>query len=404
MRIEPISNQAPATRQYFLDWVRVLAFMLLILYHTGMGYVGPEADWGWHVKNPELSRGLQWFMLLLNGWRLPLLFLVSGAGVYYALGSRTPRQFLGERFRRLFWPVLIGMVGVVVPLQIYYERLFRNQFAGSFWQWWPHTFSGGTYPTGNLSWHHLWFIVYILAYSLLLLPLMAYLRKPAQAMLRARMGAILIKPVTLPVLIVLFWLISRLFEYFPTTHNFTWDWANHLQSMLMFLLGFCLAAGNVWAVLRNQARTLAVLALSFMAAYYLLRGFYFVDNGPWLEVRRLCWRIGSMLMIPAILSNAARYLDFSNRFLRYTNEAVLPFYILHQTITVAWVYYLLPWQAAPMLKFAVVALGTFGIGWVLYEFAIRRINVLRFAFGLKPAVPQPAKQKTTATTTMSEPA
>jgi surface polysaccharide O-acyltransferase-like enzyme len=404
MRTEPISEHAPATRQYFLDWLRVLAFMLLILYHTGMGYVGPDRDWGWHVKNADLSEGLQWFMLLLNGWRLPLLFLVSGAGVYYALGSRTAARFLGERFRRLFWPVLIGMVGVVVPLQIYYERLFHGQFTGSFWQWWPHTFSGGPYPQGNFSWHHLWFIVYILAYSLLLLPLLAYIRKPAQAALRARIGAVLSKPLALPALMLLFLLVQKLFDFFPTTHNFTWDWANHLQSILMFLLGFCLAAGNVWPVLQQHARTLAILAVVAMGSYYLQRGFYYVQEGPWAEVRRLCWRIGSLLVMPALLANAARYLNFGNRFLRYANESVLPFYIMHQTVTVTLVYYLLPWQAAPLLKFAVVALGTFGISWLLYEGFIRRLNVLRFAFGLKAAVPQSASKKESVTATMGEPA
>ena len=90
----------PQQREYGLDWLRVFAFGLLILYHSGMAYV----SWPWSVKDAERSQALEMGMLFLNRWRLPLLFLISGAGVYFSLRRRSFGQFAGERLRRLLLP------------------------------------------------------------------------------------------------------------------------------------------------------------------------------------------------------------------------------------------------------------------------------------------------------------
>ncbi len=371
-----------ATRLYFLDWVRVLAFLLLIFYHTGMGYVGPVEDWGWHVKNGELSEGLGLFMLLMNGWRLPLLFLISGAGVYYALGRRTPAQFAGERLRRLGIPVIAGMFGVVVPLQVYIDRINAGQFAGSFWQFWPSIFTTGTYPTGNLSWHHLWFVVYILVYSLLLLPFFLKVRKDEQ--LRQRLTAWLSNPWVLISPAIILILMQPLQDLFPTTHNLTWDWANHLRSLFMFVLGYLFAATNLWARIASMSRAMLIAAAVFYLAYYTQRIFFYVaEPGLLRDLRLLCYRLTPWFTILAILGYAYKYLTHTSPFLRYANEAVFPFYILHQTLTLALVYCLLPWQAHWFTKYFFVALGIFSGCWLIYELCIRRWLWVRPLFGMK---------------------
>jgi len=62
-------------RLYYVDWLRTLVFVLLIFYHIGMLYV---EDWEFHVKSQYQSKSLQYFMILVNQWRMPLVFLVSG--------------------------------------------------------------------------------------------------------------------------------------------------------------------------------------------------------------------------------------------------------------------------------------------------------------------------------------
>lgn len=60
-------------RRHDLDWLRVIAFGLLVLYHVGMDYV----TWDWHVKSPTTQLMLQPVMLLSSPWRMSLLFLIS---------------------------------------------------------------------------------------------------------------------------------------------------------------------------------------------------------------------------------------------------------------------------------------------------------------------------------------
>jgi hypothetical protein len=148
----------------------VLAFGLLVFYHAGLIFV----DWGFHIRNNSVSDILKPPLLFLNQWRLPLLFFVSGAGTFFALGKRTGSVFVKERFVRLFIPLVFGIL-IIIPPQVYYERLSQHAFEGSYLQFYPH-FYNGLYPSGNFTWNHLWFIVYLFAFSLIAIPLFIYLR------------------------------------------------------------------------------------------------------------------------------------------------------------------------------------------------------------------------------------
>ncbi len=103
-----------ASRRADLDWLRVLAFGLLIFYHAGMAWSG----WSWHVTSPDSLEGLREAMRFLNRWRMPLIFVVSGAAIMLALGDRTPQAFVRDRLKRLALPLDFGMV-VIVPQQVY---------------------------------------------------------------------------------------------------------------------------------------------------------------------------------------------------------------------------------------------------------------------------------------------
>ena len=114
----PTLPNAAMERRYDLDWIRICAFGVLILYHVGMYYV----TWDWHVNSPHASHALEPFMLLSAPWRLSLLFLVSGAATAF-LWDRCGRdggRFIGPRSWRLLLPLLFGML-VIVPPQSYFE-------------------------------------------------------------------------------------------------------------------------------------------------------------------------------------------------------------------------------------------------------------------------------------------
>ena len=137
-------------RRYDLDWLRVIVFGFLIFYHVGMFF----NHWGWHIKNNILYSDLRWPMLFINQWRLPILFVISGMGTFYALSKRTGGEFALERVLRLLIPLLVGIV-LIVPPQVYFERIANGQFIGGYFEFWPAYAFYGVYPEGNFSWHHL---------------------------------------------------------------------------------------------------------------------------------------------------------------------------------------------------------------------------------------------------------
>ena len=383
-----------STRQYGLDWVRVIAFALLIFYHTGMFFV----TWDFHFKNADTSRSMELWMLFLNQWRLPLLFLVSGAGVAFALQKRTDGQFAGERFKRLFLPLLFGML-VVVPPQIYMERLFKQQFSGSYFDFYPLVLQLKPYPDGNFSWHHLWFVLYLFVYSLVGLPLFRWVQKEGgQRVLSKATSFFEARPAALYTLVAPFWLYFMfLLPKFDVTHGLFDDWFNHAISFTVFVYGYVLASQNRLLQVVQSLRKVS-LAGGLVCFAAMLVGFSLPSRGyvTWLPAYELEPHNAAYLVyftlksfnmwfwILAILGFALRYLNFSTPFLTYATEAVYPFYILHQTVMLVIGYYIVQWDTGVIPKFFAVAVGMFAITAVLYEVVVRRFAVTRFLFGLKP--------------------
>ena len=93
--------------------------------------------------------------------------------------------------------------------------------------------------------------------------------------------------------------------------------------------------------------------------------------------------LNSWFWLIAIFGFAGRHFTTHNRFLGYANEAVLPFYILHQTIIVTIGFYIIDWSAGVYFKFLVLCVASFGSICIIYELLVRRISILRFLFGLK---------------------
>ena len=119
-------------RRHYIDWVRVLAFLLLIFFHCAMPFV----NYGWEIKNKETSAGLTRLIWWLHQWRLPLLFFISGVGIHFSLKKRSVIQFTGERFVRLFIPLLFAMF-FTIPLQVYFEWVQTGKIKLSYLEFYP---------------------------------------------------------------------------------------------------------------------------------------------------------------------------------------------------------------------------------------------------------------------------
>ncbi len=368
-------------RRYDLDWLRVLVFALLIIYHVGMLFV----PWGYHIKNNVIYDWLKYPMWFLNQWRLPILFVISGMGTYYALQKRTRKQFVWERIKRLGLPLIFGM-SFIIPPQIYIERLVNIQFDGNYFDFWPSKAFIGLYPEGNISWNHLWFLPYLFLFSLVLVPVFLYLKNHQNNRFNSSLKQLVKSPFGLYIFIIPLYFVEAFIEpHFPVTHTLVGDWFTIINYIILFFFGFLLITvkETFWVTVKNYRKSFLLTGIVSFTIMLLLTLIY-EDS----YIRHLTEAFLKVLnlwsWILALFGYAAKYLNKKSKILSYSNEAVYPFYILHQTVMIVIAYYLIDLDWSLGLKAFVLIIGTFGISWLMYEFLIRRRKYIRPFFGLKP--------------------
>ena len=363
-------------RHYFIDWLRIGLIFSVFLYHIGMYF----NSWSWHVKSDKPLIFLEPIMDWLHLWRMPLLFLVSGVGTYYALGFRTIKRYLKERFTRLFIPFFVGLF-TLVPVQVYIERITSYNSLGHFYM---HMFDG-IYPLGNFSWHHLWFLIYLFLISLLISPFLNYIRsnkfeKIKHWILRIASTKLGLNWVVL--ILVLSQYILR--QYFSkSTHGLIDDWAYFTYYLLFFLCGLVLfTSKTVINALAVYRRLYFYQTLVFSILYYAVN--YLMEPS---SLRYYIYLVVSIVVswscgITAI-GYAKVYVNKDNKFRKPLNTAIYPFYLLHQPIIVVLGYFLLKCNLPILIQ--VVLLTVFSLLFTIgiYVLLVRN-NVLRIVFGLKP--------------------
>jgi hypothetical protein len=393
--MSPNASQRPAlpSRYYFLDWVRILAFFILIFYHVGMYYV----RWGWHVKSPDAGPGPEPFMLLSSPWRLDLLFLVAGVASGCMLAKCAPGRFLRQRSWRLLVPLLFGML-VVVPPQSYLEVVEKLGYGGGYAAFMRLYVSGyhGFCQDGCLilpTWNHLWFVAYLWTYTLVLaLVALALGRRFDGLVARLAAGASTWlgdwKLVLLPAAVLA---LARqlLIARFGETHALVGDWYLHAKYLPMFLFGVLLARmPQVWArieALRWRCLLQALGGWAIAVIWWALPDDAIAaELMPWiLPVIRCIYALLAWSAILALCGFARRHLDHDGPARRYLTEAVFPVYILHQTLIVVQAHALKPLHLAPGLEAIVLVVLTTVLSFAGFEL-VRRVAVLRPLFGLGP--------------------
>ncbi|MBO9202252.1 MULTISPECIES: acyltransferase family protein [Niastella] len=380
--------QPVSTRQAYLDWLRIASIMAVFFLHSSMAYV---EDWGWHLKNKETSNLLMEVNFWMSRFRMPLLFFISGTVTYFMLKSRTTGSFIGLRFRRLFIPLLFGML-VVVPPQVYMERLTQG-FKGNFADFYPSIFTTGAYPKGNLSWHHLWFILYLFLYDIIFAPAfkwsMSDRGKQRLAFFNNLATGKRIYLLLVPSVII----YTAMNLSFPETHDLIHDWGRHIYWIFFLLTGFtCINFPALMDSLERNRRTSFLLAFATILIINYIRWNNLEPDDIFPNWRH-DWRMYAyMLLFPltawgwifTAIGYAKRYLNKKHRIQNYINEAVYPFYILHQTIIVIVVFYVIRTSEPVLNKFLFTFITSFILVLCIYHLFIRPYSVTRFLFGMKP--------------------
>ena len=404
MNDRPASSQ-PSTRLYYLDALRVIAILIVFLFHA----VHPYDMWDWHIKNVEQSLTLTVLITILALWGMPFFFMIAGAGSWFALRRRTSRQYIVERTKRLLVPFLFGTLLVYVYTQYlqWDNQVYRGVVAVPFLE----------YLVENLSWYlslgftprywgigvHLWFLGFLWVFALLSLPLFQWLKGEKGGRFLDRLASVCDKRLGLLIFFVPLVLIRYLLTpFFPDEHN----WSDFLFQGSFFILGYLLfASERLNQAVRRDGPLLGGIGL---AALLLLLIIYFINPaaGDWVEAYGtggFYLAMGTVVLIGltwslAMLFIGMRYMDKDRVWVRYANELALPFFIVHQPVIIFIASFVIKWELATPLKLVITVLGSFLAAWGLVEFVIKRVGFLRFLFGM-PAVRSEVKKESQPTPT-----
>lgn len=371
-------------RHLGMDWLRIGAFALLILYHIGMYFV----PWDWHVKIARPIDGVAIPMLATNGWRLPLLFLVSGyASAALAAKLGGAGAFARSRSARLLIPLAFGVV-VVIPPQPWIELVTQHGYGRGFVDFWLHdyfrfgTLDGIVLPT----WQHLWFVVYLWVYTMLAALLLAIVPGAARARI-ADGAARLLSGWAVLAVPTLWWL--ALFAAFPghdETHALFDDGPSHLHYLMPFAAGWLLRARPaLFDAVARCWKPAAVLAIAaFVPVAWVEWSWPGDTRAPaWAVLLfQLARPVQGWAAIVALVGIADAWWDRDHRWRATLAEAVFPFYIIHQTIIVVAGWYLLRSRVAALPSFLILFAATVLGCWLFYAIG-RRIDWLRPLIGIK---------------------
>ncbi len=371
-------------RRFALDWLRVMVILTVFVYHSTRFFnLG-----GWHVKNAVMYWSVDIGQQVLETFMMPLCFVISGASIFYALGKSGIGTFLKDKVLRLLVPLVVGIF-THSALQVYLERVSHGEFTGSFLEFYPHYFEGMYAFGGNFGWMgiHLWYVEMLFIFSLMFLPLFLLLQRGLGRRLLAGLGNVLAAPGAAFLLVVPAILVLQLVPVdTPLGMDGFGGWGI-LSHAWFFVSGFLIASSERMQQSIKRLRwvwLIAAILLTIAQVDFVISHPYDLKQTPLM----------AYLWILAFLGLASRYLNFSTPSLQHANEAVLPFYILHQPVLLSVGYVVVLWAIPDLLKWAIIAASSFVFTIALYEFLVRRFNLLRFLFGMKllPRVMQPASQ------------
>ncbi|MDB5129108.1 acyltransferase family protein [Mucilaginibacter sp.] len=370
-------------RQTYLDWLRIISIAGVLIFHSGMPYAANE--W-WHIRNHDTSALMSQSNYFMHLVRMPLLFFISGTVSYYMMQRRSALSFIKLRFTRLFIPLLVGMF-IIVPPQIYMERVSQG-FTGNYWDFYKTTFTTGAYPKGNLSWHHLWFIAYLFVYDLVFAPVFMWLiSDKSRGFKRALNGLSKGKWVYVLAVPSIVW-YACLSWALPQTSNLIHDYCFIVYWLLFLLAGFiCILQPSLMESLqRNRRFAITIGFISILAVNYLWLNPP-PNDGDWSALRGYSFRALSAIVgwswVLGLVGYGKQYLNRFHPALNYLNQAVYPFYILHQTVIVILAYYIVRTTDTVLMKYIYTIGVTLFITMGIYHLLVKPYPVMRFLFGMK---------------------
>ena len=403
---EPASTRPSRRRD--LDLMRMFVVVGLVFFHSARVF-----DTGdFYVKDEPTSEVVSIGISFAALWGMPLLFVVAGMGIWYSLRSRTPKAFAQERIRRLLVPLVFGVL-VIVPPQVWTELRGDPAYQESYWRFLPRFFDiefrPGGFPfligddptAGLFEWGHLWFLVLLFAFSLALLPLIWYLRRPSGLGMLDRFAEKFDR----------FWVVLAAgipLAFFDAALGSEEAWAgwNRYSYAVFIFYGYVIASDRRFgrAIHQHRKKALTVGTATFVVVGALfalgseregvdllvdydgvsvaMRAFKGLSG--WLWVVAIMGLATGSAKEPQAADKGKQGPTLVDRISAYTSEAVLPIYVLHQTVIVLLAFYVVNWPIHGIFKYMALCLISLVIIVAIYDAAVRRTKPTRFLLGMKP--------------------
>ncbi len=382
--------ETKSTRLYYIDWLRILAFGLLFVFHSWR----PFDHFGWHVKNAEQSGFFDVLTIFIHGWRMDLIFLVSGVGTWFALQSKSS-SFFTDRIKRLIVPFIFGVM-LIIPPQKYIEAISFHGFKGNYPDFlteWPGIAFSFNFGKSILLWFgHLGAHIYYLPYLFVMTIPVVFLYKTFRNRMPVfdRIKNIIQHQWGIFLLVVPIW-ITR-FALKPLFPAYT-DWADFFAYMWLFIYGFLLIKEAKFIDVLKDRKWLFLnigLVLSVVSVFIFIseQGKPAGQSSAYgleLLITSLVTALIEFSWVMFFTALAATKLNFGHKYLQLANHAVLPVYILHQTVIVVFGYFIVSILINIWVKFFTLTALAIPFSVLLF-LVIRKSVVLRFVFGMKKEV------------------
>lgn len=353
-------------RKYYIDNIRILCILMLFPFHTAMIFNGLGESWYIHSK---ALVGATILNIAVYPWWMSGLFALAGISTVYALRKRTVKQYIQERFFKLFIP-LISAILLLIPVQTYLADKYFNLYIGNYIEHFSVYFSLTDFSgyDGHFTPGQTWFILYLFIISMVTLPLVIWYKNRNKKINGTTLNMVKIVLMFLIVLIA-----SPILDIGGKSIG---------EFAAYFLLGyFILSIEEVQDKLEQHRVSLSIawVILMIMRCSMFQIG---ISHGYILEIQQ---RFFGWIGILAIIGLGKRFLEFNNKFTGYFTSAVFPIYIFHQSIIVIMGFFIVPNISDAVTQYFIIMGISFILTIIMYEI-FRRVAITRFLFGIKKSI------------------
>jgi len=362
---EPIKYE----RRYELDWLRILAVILLFFYHSAKFFDMTD----FHINNNEQDLGMTIFVAVLSVWLMPLFFLISGMAIFYSFRKRNAGVFVKERFKRIMIPFLFGIL-LLLSIHSYFEGVHKWGVTESYFEYYAFRyFRLDVFPYMG---YYLWYLLILFIFSIIGLPLFLYFRKEENHGKIEKLTSFIKKPGAILLLGVPL-VLSELITYALGLASFAYAGWQLPSYFIIVFYGFIFASDEQFREIMEKNVIFCLVVVPILTILVLLS--YITGL---LILFPILLAFAGVAWLTLILGLAGKFLNKKHEKLNFLNEIVLPFYILHQTIIVVIAFYIIGLEGVVFVKYLILVAIAFPITLGLV-FLVRTNNVTMFLFGMR---------------------